>query len=303
MDSPPIEVFDDRMRALVPDHAKIRVLATGAIWSEGPVYLPKEEAVIWSDIPNDRMLRWSANDGMSVFRSPAIFTNGNTLDHEGRLVQCSHGQRAVVRTEHDGSVKVLVDRWEGRRFNSPNDLVVHPDGSIWFTDPPYGILSNREGYKAESEIEAHHVFRFDPTTGDLRVVVTDVDEPNGLAFSPDSSLLYVADTSADRNPKGNHHIRVYRIDGKRALDGRLFCVVDPGLADGFRVDVHGNIFTSSSDSIQLYAPDGTLLGKIPIPERVGNCCFGGPGKNVLYIAASTSLYSVELTTTGSGLYW
>jgi gluconolactonase len=298
-----IEVFDDRMRELVPVRSELRRLATGAVWSEGPVFLPTENALLWSDIPNNRMLRWSKADGMTVFRSPSGFTNGNTLDRVGRLVQCSHGQRAIIRTEFNGTITTLVDRWEGRRFNSPNDLVVHPDGSIWFTDPPYGILSNREGYEADSEIGAHHIFRFDPETRDLRVVVTDMDEPNGLAFSPDHTLLYISDTGADRNPAGNHHIRVYRIDGKRALDGRLFCVIDPGLADGFRLDAHGNVYTSSLDSIQVYAPDGVQLGKIHIPERIGNCCWGGPGRNVLFVAASTSIYSIDTTTSGAGLYW
>jgi gluconolactonase len=202
-------------------------------------------------------------------------------------------------------VNMLVDRWEGRRFNSPNDLVVRPDGTIWFTDPSYGILSNDEGYQAESEIGANHVYRYDPTSGDLRVVVTDMEDPNGLAFSPDGSLLYIADTSGARitDGTGNHHIRVYRIKDNRALDGRVFCEVTPGLPDGFRLDVHGNLFTSSHDSIQVYSPDGTLLGKIPVPEKVANCCWGGPDKNVLYITASSSLYRVQTTTIGHGLLW
>lgn len=303
MTSQAIEVFDNRMLDLVDPTAQLEQLCTGAIWSEGPVYLPTEDAVLWSDIPSNRMHRWSQTDGMTTYRDPANFTNGATLDLSGRLVQCSHGERAVIRQNETGGSDILVSDWEGRRFNSPNDLVVHPDGSIWFTDPPYGIISNREGYQAESEIGAHHVFRFDPESGDLRVVVTDMDEPNGLAFSPDYSLLYIADTSADRNPNGNHHIRAYRIDGRRALDGRVFCVIEPGMADGFRLDINGNIFTSSTDSIQVYAPDGTRLGKIPIPERVGNCCWGGPGKNVLYVAASSSMYRITTTTVGHGLYW
>jgi gluconolactonase len=301
----PVEVFDERMSALVDASSGVTRLCTGAIWSEGPVYLPADGSVVWSDIPNNRMLRWKADEAMTVFRSPSWFVNGNTLDREGRMLHCSHGQRSINRTEPDGTVHTLIDRWEGRRFNSPNDLVVHTDGSIWFTDPPYGILSNVEGYKADSEIGANHVYRFDPASGDLRVVVTDVEEPNGLAFSPDESLLYVADTSAAvrTDGTGNHHIRVYNVSGKRALDGRLFCDVRPGLADGFRLDVQGNVFTSSEDAIQVFASDGTQLGRIPVPEKVSNCCWGGPDRNVLFITASTSLYSISTTTTGSGLYW
>jgi gluconolactonase len=304
-----VVVLDHRMRELVPSETATKThaeaLCTGAIWSEGPVYLPGEDAVVWSDIPNNRMLRWSAADAMTVFRAPADFSNGNTLDAEGRIVHCSHGLRAITRTEHDGSTHVLVDRWEGRRFNSPNDLVVRPDGSIWFTDPPYGILSDREGYKSDPEIWGNHVYRFDPVTGELRVMVTDVEEPNGLAFSPDSTTLYVADTSAasKKDGTGNHHIRAYRVVGERVLDGRVFCVVTPGLADGFRLDVNGNIFTSSEDAIQVFAPDGVLIGRIPIPERVSNCCWGGPERNVLYITASSSLYRITLATTGAGLLW
>ncbi len=293
------------MRSLVGTESRLVRLCTGAVWSEGPVYLPADGSVVWSDIPNNRMLRWSPDEGMDVFRSPSEFVNGNTLDREGRMVHCSHGQRSINRTEPDGTTHVLVDRWEGRRLNSPNDLVVHIDGSIWFTDPPYGILSNVEGYQAESEIGANHIYRFDPDSGELRVVVTDVEEPNGLGFSPDGSLLYVADTSAAvrTDGTGNHHIRVYRVSSSRALDGRLFCVVDPGLADGFRLDRHGNVFTSSEDAIQVFAPDGTRIGRIPVPEKVSNCCWGGPGKDVLFITASTSLYSIATTTVGAGLHW
>ncbi len=291
---------------LVPAGATLERLATGAIWSEGAVYLPDEDAVVWSDIPNNRMLRWSEADAMRVFRSPSNFANGNTLDTDGRLVQCSHGARAILRADRDGNFETLIDCWGSRRFNSPNDLVVRPDGMIWFTDPPYGIRSNREGYRAESEIGANNVYRFDPATGDVEVVVTDVEEPNGLAFSPDGSLLYVADTSADGRTDGggNHHIRVYDVlDGRRACNGRPFADVSPGLADGFRLDISGNLYTSSADSIQVYGPTGRRLGKIMVPEPVANCCWGSPDRNVLYIAASTSLYRIALTAEGDGLYW
>ncbi|MBE7470113.1 MAG: SMP-30/gluconolactonase/LRE family protein [Anaerolineales bacterium] len=294
------EIFDDRFRALLQPDSRLERLCTGAVWSEGPVYFAEGDYVLWSDIPNNRMLRWSAGEGMSVFRQPANFTNGHYRDLQGRLVSCEHGGRRISRTEPDGTVVTLVDNYQGKRLNSPNDLVVKSDGTIWFSDPPYGILSNREGYQAESELGANYVFRYDPQTDALTIVVDDVVEPNGLAFSPDESLLYVADTSAAFDPHGNHHIRVYEVvDGKTATNGRLFVEVNPGLADGFRVDQHGHIFTSSADSIQVYHPDSQLLGKILVPEKVSNCTFGGPDKNRLFITASTSLYAITLNTQGA----
>jgi gluconolactonase len=242
---------------------------------------------------------------VAVHREDVEFTNGRTLDREGRVVTCSHGRRAVERTEPDGSTHVLVDRWNGVRLNSPNDVVVKSDGTIWFTDPAYGITLPREGHPGEREYGDHWVFRFDPETGSLDPVVVDVEEPNGLAFSPDESLLYVADTSAalDR-PWGNHHIRVYDVrDGRHCKNGRLFAVVSPGVPDGFRVDVAGNVWTSSADSVQIFAPDGTRLGRVPIPEVVGNLCFGGPDGSMLYIAATSGLYRLPTRTRGAGLFW
>jgi gluconolactonase len=255
--------------------------------------------VIWSDIPNNRLLRWSAKEGMSVWRQPSNFENGHYRDLEGRLLSCEHGGRCISRTEPDGSKVVLVDRYEGKRLNSPNDLVVKSDGTIWFTDPPYGILSDYEGYKAESELGDCYVFRFDPESEELSIVTDEVVEPNGLAFSPDEKVLYVADTSAAFDPNGNHHIMAFEVvDGEKARNSRVFAVIAPGLADGFRVDIHGNIFTSSADSVQVYTSDGAHLGKILVPEKVGNLTFGGPRHDRLYIAASSSLYSLELNTRG-----
>lgn len=296
-----IEIHDVRMlNVLSPDSALER-LCGGAEWGEGPVWLDAQQCVLWSDIPNNRLLRWSAADGMTVFRAPAEFTNGNYLDREGRLVSCSHGRRAIERTEADGSVMVLVDRHGAGRLNSPNDLVVKSDGTIWFSDPPYGIASDREGYAAPSEQAANHVFRFDPASGRLDAVTALVEEPNGLAFSPDERLLYVSDTSAAlRADGGGHHqIMVFDVvDGRGLANGRVFAVVEPGLPDGFRVDANGWIYTSSQDGIQVYHPDGTRLGKIRVPEKVANCTFGGAGRNELYIAASSSLYRIRLNTCG-----
>ena len=297
---------DDRFWSLVPRDAGLHRLSTGGLWTEGPVYLPTTGAVVWSDIPHCRMLSWTGATGTRVFRRPSAFVNGNTLDVEGRMVHCSHGARAVLRTEPDGTVTTLLDGWQGKRFNSPNDVVVRADGTIWFTDPPYGIASWYEGYQAESEIGACYVFRFDPATGELEPVVTDMEDPNGLAFSPDGSLLYVADTSAARRTDGggNHHVRVYDVvDGRTTANGRLFADIRPGLADGFRLDLDGNLYTSSLDSIQVFDPSGTRLGRIMVPERSSNCCWGGPGRNVLSITATTSLYRITLTARGHGLHW
>ena len=288
------EVYDSRFQRMLPEGAKLKKHFTGARWSEGPVYFSEGDYVVWSDIPNDRMMRWSAS-GASVFREPAGYTNGNYLDRQGRLVSCEHGNRRVSRTEPDGTVVTLVDSYQGKRLNSPNDLVVKSDDTIWFTDPPYGILSDYEGHKADSELGACYVFRFDPATGELRIVGDDFDRPNGICFSPDESVLYVADTGEPRN------IRAFDVlDGERLTNSRLFAEVRPGMADGFRVDTAGNLFTSAWDGIQVYSPAAELLGKILVPvQRTANCVFGGPDKSRLYIAADTSLYSVRLNTTGA----
>jgi gluconolactonase len=289
---------DPRMAALVDPGAKLEKLWTGAIWSEGPVWW-EDGGVTWSDIPNNRMLRWHPTDGGSVFRQPSNHSNGHTLDREGRLVSCEHSGRRISRTEKDGSIMTLVDRYQGKRLNSPNDVVVKSDGTIWFTDPSYGILSDDEGVKADSEIGACHVYRFDPSTGEIKIVADDFEKPNGLAFSPDETMLYVSDTGFSHLPDGPRHIRVFDVvDGTSLANSRVFAVVTPGASDGFRLDIHGNIFTSSHDSIQVYAPDGIRLGKILVPEIIANCTFGGPDRTRLFITASTSLYAIDLLTKG-----
>lgn len=300
MTAPDIVIHDERFRWVLSPQSRLERLCTGAIWSEGPVWIAEEDCVLWSDIPNNRMLRWSARDGLSVFRAPANFTNGHYRDLRGRLISCEHGGRRISRTEADGTVVAVVDNYRGRRLNSPNDVVVKSDGTIWFTDPTYGIMSDREGYKSDSELDDRcHVFRFDPETEDLTIVADDFEKPNGLAFSPDESLLYVSDTSASHDPDGNHHIRVFDVVAERFLrNSRVFAVIEPGLPDGFRLDRQGWIYTSSTDSIQVYHSDGTLLGKILVPEKIANCTFGGHERNLLYITASTSLYRVALNTQG-----
>ncbi len=297
------EIYDDRFRVLLRPDSVLEKLCTGTVWAEGPVYFEEDDCLLWSDIPNNRMLRWSEQDGMSVFREPANFTNGHYRDLQGRLVSCEHGGRRVTRTEPDGSIVVLVDNYQGKKLNSPNDLVVKSDGTIWFTDPPYGILSNVEGYQAESEIGANYVYRLDPETGELIVVVEDFDKPNGLAFSPDERVLYISDTGGSHTEGGPHHIRAFDVlqdatSRPFLTNGRLFAEITPGLSDGFRIDMNGHLFTSAADGIHVFSADAELLGKILVPEVVANCTFGGPDKDRLFIVATTSLYSIMLNTRG-----
>jgi gluconolactonase len=292
-----IEQFDPRMKALVLPESRLEKLASGATWSEGPVYFHEDDSLIWSDIPQNRLLRWS-RDGLSEYLKPAHFQNGHYRDREGHLIACSHGRRCIERLGEDGLWYMLVDSFQGKRLNSPNDVVVKSDGTIWFTDPSYGLIQPHEGYGGQQEQEGCFVYRFDPVNNQITAVVRDMQMPNGLAFSPDESLLYISDTSASHDPNGNHHIRVYEVRGKTLVKGRIFAVIEPGLPDGFRLDIHGNIFTSSGDSIQVYAPDGYLIGKIMVPEKVGNCTFGGKNKDRLFIVASSSLYAITLNTKG-----
>ena len=304
------EVLDPRFAPVAQGAGVLERLCGGAEWSEGPVWMREDGSLLWSDIPNNRMLRWKGGQGgpgMTVWRDQVEFTNGHTREADGSLLHCSHGQRAIVRTRFGAGLQVLadeivVDRYQGRRLTSPNDVVVKRDGSIWFTDPPYGIASDREGHKADSELGDCYVFRFDPATGALRIASDFVEEPNGLAFSPDESVLYVSDTSAALRTDGggHHHIVAFDVIGGQDLaNPRVFAVVEPGLADGFRVDVHGFVYTSSEDSVQVFAPDGTRIGRISVPEKVGNLTFGGTAGNELFICASTSIYRIRLNTRGA----
>ncbi len=302
----PIEIFDARADGLLPADEQLERLATGAIWSEGPIWMHEDHSVLWSDIPNNRMLRWHAEEGMTVWRENVEFTNGHTRERDGALLHCSHGHRALVRTRkplgaHKDIDEIVVDRFQGKRLNSPNDVVVKSDGSIWFTDPPYGIASNHEGHQAVSELGVNYVFRYDPVSGSLTAVSDFLQEPNGLAFTPDESQLYVSDTSAAmrKDGSGNHHIVRFDVVGGKALaNPHIFAVVNPGLSDGFRLDSRGWVYTSSADSVQVIHPDGTLLAKIAVPEKVGNLTFGGSARNELFICASTSLYRIRLNATG-----
>jgi gluconolactonase len=264
------------------------------------VWFAEGEYVLWSDIPNDRMLQWAEGMGVRTYRHPANNSNGNTRDREGRLVSCEHGARRVTRTEHDGTITVLADRYQGKRLNSPNDVVVKSDGSIWFTDPPYGIMSDYEGHKSPSELGKCYVFRLDPRSGELAIVADDFDKPNGIAFSPDESLLYVADTGGSHTPNGPRHIRRFSVGaGAKLSGGEVFATCSAGLFDGFRLDTDGNVWSSTGEGVHCFAPDGTLLGKIKVPEVVSNVCFGGPKRNRLFITGTTSLYAVYVAQVGA----
>lgn len=295
------EVLDPRFRKLAFPNVHVEELWTGCRWAEGPAWFAAGRYLVWSDIPNDRMLRWDETDGsVSVFRQPAMNTNGHTVDLQGRLVSCEHRGRCVSRTEHDGSRSVLVSQVDGKRLNSPNDVVVKSDGSLWFTDPSYGIDSDYEGDAATSEIGARRVYRFDEASGKTTVVAGDFVQPNGLAFSPDESLLYIVDTGATHQADGPHHVRRFKVGTNGTLSGgEVFATCPVGLYDGLRVDVHGNLWLSAGDGVHCHAPDGTLLGKILIPETVANVCFGGAKLNRLFICGTTSLYAVYLNTRGA----
>jgi len=306
MDRVPVErvVSDPRFEALVPADAVVSRLADGAIWAEGPVYLPDDDAVVWSDVRGNVVRRWSAADGSTELHRPSDFANGHTLDHDGRILACEHGPRRVSRYERDGSRTTIVDRFEGKRLNSPNDIVVASDGAIWFTDPPYGILDDNEGYKADSELGGCFVFRLDRVTGELAVMSDDLVHPNGLAFSPDETTLYVSDTSIARIPGGNHHIVAFDVvDLRRLASPRIFAVIEPGVSDGMRVDVEGNLWTSSGDGIQVYDAAAVELGRILLPEEAANCTFGGPDGRRLFITATSTLWSIDVGIRGDVTPW
>jgi gluconolactonase len=290
------ELLDERFNACVKPSAHVDRLFDGCRWTEGPAYFPAHRTVVWSDIPNNRIMRYDeAGGSVGVFRHPSGYSNGNTVDPQGRLVTCEHGNRRVTRTEHDGSITVLADACQGKRLNSPNDVVVRSDGAVYFTDPTYGIEGYYEGFFAESEIGARNVYRVDPITGALEIAADDFDQPNGLALSVDERLLYVSDTGAPE------HMRVLDVDDDGKLHGgKEFAKPTVGVFDGFRLDEHGRIWTSAGDGVHVYDPDGTLLGKVLVPEVVANVTWGGYKRNRLYMCGTTSLYAVYLPTRGPG---
>lgn len=301
-----VEVIDPRFAKYKVINAAVERLYTGTRWAEGPVWFGDGRYLVFSDIPNNRMLRWQEETGeVSIFRSPSNYSNGNCRDGQGRLLTCEHDTRRLTRTEYDGAVTVLMDRFRGKMLNAPNDLAVHSDGAIWFTDPGYGIMSNYEGHKASFELPAN-VYRLDPKTREATVVVSDLDKPNGLCFSPDEKKLYIVDTGLAKHPTDPRPIRVYDVvDGVRLTNGRSFVNMAPGSSDGIRCDVEGNVWSAAGwggdgyNGVHVFAPDGTLIGKIHLPETCANLCFGGTKKNRLFMAASQSLYAVYVETQGA----
>jgi gluconolactonase len=299
----PYEHHDRRFVWMVNGTAQRELLFDGCRWAEGPVWFRDANMLVWSDIPNNRMLRWVPNSlrgGVSIFRSDSNYSNGNTRDREGRLVTCEHGARRVTRTEPDGSITVIADSYRGKRLNSPNDVVVKSDGTIWFTDPSYGILSDYEGHKSEMEQDGCHVYRFDPKSGKLAVVADDFDKPNGLAFSPDESMLYVADSAAAHENEKARHIRAFKVGKDNGLKGgKPQFLLKQGFPDGFRVDTDGNVWTSAGAGVDVFEPGGALLGRINFPQAVSNVVFGGAKRNRLFVTCTHEVYAVYVTATGA----
>jgi gluconolactonase len=299
---PSIEVIDPRFAKYRLVSASLERLATGCRWCEGPVWFGDGRYLLWSDIPNDRIMKWEEETGaVSVFRKSSNFSNGNTRDRQGRLVTCEHAGRRVTRTEYDGSITVLADRFDGKPLNSPNDVVVKSDGSVWFTDPPFGIAGYYEGFQAQPELP-QNVYRVDGQTGKITVVAGDLDGPNGLGFSPDESKLYLVRSRA----QPNRLIDVYDVvaDGTRLANGRTLIDCGSGTSDGFRCDIDGNLWCGwgmgreELDGVFVFAPDSTLIGRIALPERCANLCFGGARRNRLFMASSHSIYSLYVNTQG-----
>jgi gluconolactonase len=298
---PDVIALDNRFRRYIVGNTIIRRLYTGTLWSEGPAWNGVGRYLLWSDIPNNVQMRWVEDDGrVTVFRNPSGYSNGNTFDFEGRELSCEHGNRRVVRYEPNGTVTVIADKFQGKRLNSPNDITVHPDGSVWFTDPHYGITGNYEGFKGQSEVK-EAVYRVDPKTGQMDKVSDEQDQPNGICFTPDYKKVYIADTG------GPHDIRVYDIDGKSLRNGkRLLTMMNPtgsgaqnAAADGMRCDVDGNIWAGAAPGVQVITPNGEVIGVIRMPETCANISFGGQKRNRLFMAASQSLYAVYVETQGA----
>lgn len=294
-----LDIRDRRFARYVPANAELEELASGFRWTEGPVWMGDANCLLFQDLPRNRTLRWSEEGGVTVFRCPSNYANGQTRDRQGRLIACSHRGRCLYRTEYDGEVTTLVTHHGGKRLNSPNDVVVKSDGTIWFTDPLYGISSDYEGGRQLSE-QPPGLYRFDPERNEIHLMADDFDGPNGLAFSPDETRLYVSETGdpADESPR--RYIRLFTVspDGKRLSGGEVFHKVEPGYCDGLRVDEEGNLWSSAGDGVHCIAPDGKLLGKVLVPHTVSNVAFGGPHKSRLFITASHALCAIFLNRRG-----
>ena len=295
------EVIEAEFSACFIGHARLERLWTGCRWAEGPAWFGGGRYLVWSDLPNDRMLRYDDTDGsVSVFRSPSGYANGNTVDREGRLVSCEHLNRRVTRTEHDGRITVLAERYRGARLNSPNDVVVKSDGSVWFTDPDYGITADYEGSRDVREQDGCHVYRIDPDSGEVTRVADDFDHPNGLAFSRDERFLFVADSGVTEGPLRPRHLRKLQVNPDARTLGRstVFADCPAGFFDGFRIDGQDRVWASSAEGVQVYRGDGALIGRVRVPEMVANLAFGGARRNRLFICGTTSLYAIYLKING-----
>jgi gluconolactonase len=294
------ESYDPRFEQLVLFNAELELLAEGFRWLEGPVWFGDQRCLLFNDIPSNRTLRWSEQHGVSTFLEPSEFANGQTRDLQGRLIQCHHRSRCLTRLEYDGTTTTLVSQARGQRLNAPNDVVVKRDGSIWFSDPLYGLMNDYEGGRQSSE-QPPALYRLDPDTGEITAVATDFDGPNGLAFSPDEQLLYVAESGAPGVSEPRQSIRRFQVssDGRSLSGGEVFHKITPGWADGFRVDEHGNLWCGAADGVHVIAPDGTLLGKVLVPRRVSNVCFGDRYGSRLFLCASTALYALFTNTRGA----
>lgn len=286
------------LEPLIPADAVLEKLADGATWGEGPVCLD-DGAVLWSDIPGNRVLRWHPQEGPGVALQPSDFHNGHTRDGAGRLYACSHGERAVLRSDNGGrDWSAVATHHDGKRLNSPNDVIVARDGGVWFTDPPYGLIQPKEGHGGEQQQDGCWVYRLAPHSGEVQAKVRDMRWPNGLAFSPDETTLYVTDTSRTHDPAGHHHIRAYPVSGHTVGEGRVFAVVAPGMPDGIRLDEHGHLWSSSGSGVQVFAPDGRRLGEVPVPETITNLTFSHL-EPFLYLTGSDSLYRLPVSVRGA----
>ncbi len=295
-----VSIFDPRMRELVLGNAALLRLDASSLWAEGPVYFASGDYLLWSDIPNNRTMQWVPDLGVRVYSHQSNNANGNTLDAQGRRISCEHLTRSVVRFEPDGSRTVLADAHAGQKLNAPNDAVVAADGAVWFTDPTYGILSDYEGRKSEPEQDGCFVYRIDPDSGAVEPRIRSMRMPNGLAFSPDGAILYVADSSRSHHEDGFAHVKAFDVgQGGHVSNERVFAEIAHGVPDGLRLDEMGNLWISSARGVEVHAPDGTHLGVIHVPEPVANLTFGGTKRNRLFITATTSVYAVYTAVRGA----
>ena len=289
--------MDKRFSDLIEDDGRVTLLHDGCAFTEGPVWFADLNCLLWSDIPNNRILRWTPDGKTGVFRPNSHNANGNTRDRQGRLVTCEHGGRRVSRTEPDGNIIVIADSYRGRRLNSPNDVVVKSDGTIWFTDPQYGLWTSFPGIESEQAYE--NVYRVDPATGDISAVVSDFQKPNGLAFSPDEGWLYIADSAVSHDPTANSHIRRFRVEADGSLSGGAVFITTEGIPDGLRTDTAGNVWTSAGAGVNCYTPEGELLGRIEFPVDVTNLTFGGPDRDTIFVTGGANLFSFRVRARGA----